>query len=72
MNRSPGVGPEFSVQLPGSSSLLRDYFPKGTDLRVHTVADLARVANELNRRPRKTLGWHTPHALFTTLRSGSA
>lgn len=34
VNRSPGVGPEFSVQLPGSSSLLRDYFPKGTDLRV--------------------------------------
>jgi IS30 family transposase len=55
-----------------TNGLLRDYFPKGTNLRVYTAADLARVSNELNRRPRKTLGWQTPHDLFATLQSGPA
>ena len=55
-----------------TNGLLRNYFPKGSDLRVHSAADLVRVADELNRRPRKTLGWHTPHALFANLRTGSA
>lgn len=55
-----------------TNGLLRDYFPKGTNLRVHTADDLARVSDELNRRPRKPLGWQTPHDLFTTLRAGTA
>jgi IS30 family transposase len=50
-----------------TNGLLRDYFPKGTNLRVHSAAELVRVANELNHRPRKTLNWQTPHDLFTTL-----
>jgi len=54
-----------------TNGLLRDYFPKGTDLRVYTADDLARVSDELNRRPRKTLGWQTPHDLFATLQSES-
>lgn len=45
-----------------TNGLLRDYFPKGSDLRGHSAADLARVAAELNDRPRKTLGWQTPQA----------
>jgi IS30 family transposase len=40
--------------------LLRQYFPKGTDLRLHSAEQLAAVAAELNDRPRKTLGWETP------------
>ncbi|WP_207082288.1 IS30 family transposase [Nocardioides sp. S5] len=43
-----------------SNGLLRQYFPKGSDLRAYTVDDLRRVEERLNTRPRKTLGWITP------------
>jgi IS30 family transposase len=47
-----------------TNGLLRQYFPKGSDLWVHDADRLAAVAAELNARPRKTLGWHTPAQLF--------
>jgi len=43
-----------------TNGLLRQYFPKGTDLARHSAEDLAAVAAALNSRPRKTLGWKTP------------
>ena len=43
-----------------SNGLLRQYFPRGTDLSRHGPDELAAVALALNRRPRKTLGWRTP------------
>ncbi|MFZ0120354.1 MAG: IS30 family transposase [Pseudonocardiaceae bacterium] len=53
-----------------TNGLLRQYFPKGTDLSVHSAAHLAEVADELNTRPRKTLGWDTPAQALKRLLTG--
>ena len=43
-----------------TNGLLRQYFPKGTDLSRYSADELVAVAATLNSRPRKTLGWRTP------------
>jgi len=55
-----------------TNGLLRQYFPKGTDLSVHNVDHLATVAAELNGRPRQTLGWLTPAQSLTRVLSGQS
>ena len=50
-----------------TNGLLRQYFPRGADLSQHTAQELRAVANELNSRPRKTLGWDTPAERLSAL-----
>lgn len=52
-----------------TNGLLRQYFPKSTDLSVHSPDHLDAVAAELNARPRKTLGWKTPAEALDALLS---
>ena len=49
-----------------TNGLLRQYFPKGTDLSRHSASDIAAVAATLNRRPRETLSWRTPSPKSST------
>jgi transposase, IS30 family len=46
------------------NGLLRDYFPKGTDLSIHSIEGLAGIPAEVDERPRKALGWSRPIDLF--------
>jgi IS30 family transposase len=55
-----------------TNGLLRQYFPKGTNLAVHGRAHLDQVAAELNARPRKTLGWKTPAQALDEVLAGQA
>lgn len=49
-----------------TNRLLRQYFPKGTDISVHSQAQLNQVARQMNERPRKTLGFETPAMKFNS------
>lgn len=52
-----------------TNGLLRDYFPKGTDLAAHSAERLREVQDELNNRPRKCLNWETHATVFARLQS---
>ncbi len=49
------------------NGLLREYLPKGTDLSTWTPAQLQHIADQLNDRPRKRFGYHTPREQLDTL-----
>jgi IS30 family transposase len=51
---------DYRVQLSGTTPLLRQYFPKGTELAGFSEQHLDAVAAELNDRPRKRLEFQTP------------
>ena len=55
-----------------TNGLLRQYFPRGTNLARHSADELAAVAATLNGRPRKTLGWRTPAEVLTEYLSAAA
>ncbi len=55
-----------------TNGLLRQYFPKGTNLAVHSKEHLDAVAAQLNARPRKTLGWKTPAQALGEILAGAA
>jgi IS30 family transposase len=57
----------YSVQLSGSTPLLRQYFPKGTDLSVYSQEDLDYVAWKMNDRPRKRLDYLKPNEMIEPL-----
>jgi len=54
-----------------TNGLLRQYFPKGTDLSVHSAEHLEFVSDEMNQRPRKTLNWLEPREVLAQLLSES-
>jgi IS30 family transposase len=53
-----------------TNGLIREYLPKSTDLSVHTAADLQAIADELNDRPRKRLGFFTPREVLDGIIEG--
>ena len=55
------------TNIGASNGLLRDYFPKGTDLNTHSMQHLMAVEHELNKRPRIVLNDRTPAELFRAL-----
>jgi len=55
------------TNIGASNGLLRQYFPKGSDLSVHSADDLKAVADILNNRPRKRHGFRTPNEVMASL-----
>ena len=62
-----GPGKQLKTEAPDAAEiagLLRQYFPKGTDLSGYSQEQLDAVADQLNGRPRMTLGWRKPIEVY--------
>jgi IS30 family transposase len=66
---APPYRPGARATNENTNGLLRQYLPKGTDLSIHTPADLADIEHRLNTRPRRVLGFQTPQERFNALLS---
>jgi transposase, IS30 family len=67
---APPATPWLRGTNENTNGLLRQYFPKGTNLRLHTPEDLRAAETRLNTRPRKILSWRTPLEVFTAAMPG--
>jgi IS30 family transposase len=63
---APPASPWLRGTNENTNGLLRQYFPKGSDLRAYTLADLQAVEQRLNGRPRKRLAWRSPARVMET------
>lgn len=61
---APPASPWLRGTNENTNGLLRQYFPKGSDLRAYSLNDLQAVERRLNRRPRKRLAWRSPNHLM--------
>jgi IS30 family transposase len=68
----PPYRPGARATNENTNGLLRQYLPKGTDLSVHTPAQLAAIQRRMNRRPRRILGFQTPQERFDALLAASS
>jgi IS30 family transposase len=66
---APPYRPGARATNENTNGLLRQYLPKGTDLSVHTPADLNAIESRLNTRPRRILGYQTPQERFEAMLS---
>jgi IS30 family transposase len=67
---APPASPWLRGTNENTNGLLRQYFPKGSDLRAFTLADLQAVEDRLNQRPRKRLGWSSPSRVMAAEMAG--
>jgi IS30 family transposase len=67
---APPASPWLRGTNENTNGLLRQYFPKGSDLRAYSLADLRAVEQRLNSRPRKRLAWRSPARAMETEMAG--
>ena len=67
---APPASPWLRGTNENTNGLLRQYFPKGSDLRAYTLADLQAVEQRINDRPRQRLAWRSPARVMETELAG--
>src|SRR3712207_9489252 len=67
---APPASPWLRGTNENTNGLLRQYFPKGSDLRAYSLDDLRAVEQRINRRPRKRLAWRSPARVMEAVLAG--